>query len=278
MKKLFNEFFRIPKQGKIHEKTIITRLVLTITIVIVCLIGMSVTAYAYFSYNVTSAANVIKATSFKTELQIQIIDSNGTVSETANPITTNYKLYKISDLKIGEWYTVTVKPKQTETSAKTGFVIVKASGCNETYHTQQLGKDTSVAGGETPQISFRLMVTETTDVILESHWGTSSYYPNFQNKDDSLYITNGEDIKLVVNNFKKPNIKKNDTHNNKNKATENTQNTASSNNPTTSEHQTTQTIVPFDSTSSTMSDLTEIYDTVNSTESTVASKTTDSTD
>ena len=54
MRKLYNEFFYIPKHGKVREKVMLTRLTMTITIVIMCLAAMSITAYAYFSYNITS--------------------------------------------------------------------------------------------------------------------------------------------------------------------------------------------------------------------------------
>lgn len=207
MRKLFNEFFYIPKYGKVREKVMLTRLTMTITIVIVCLAAMSITAYAYFSYNVTSGFNTIKSANFETSVSIQITDSDGKAVDTPKPITTNYKLYKIADLKVGEWYTVTITPTERST-AKTGFIIVTATGCNEIYHTQQLGIDENVPGGITPEIKFQLMITDTTDVVLEAHWGTSSYYPKFKDTDDERYITykdgQMEQVKMIVNGIVDP--------------------------------------------------------------------------
>lgn len=208
MRKLFNEFFYIPQHGKVREKVMLTRLVSLITIVILCLAAMSITAYAYFSYNVTSGSNIIRSATFKTEVQVQITDSNGKAVDTVKPITSDYKSFKIEGLTVGETYTISVAPIKDEKAAKTGFVIVTADNCPDTYYTQQLGKDEKVEGGETNKLSFEIMITDSTTVYLRAHWGTSSYYDEFQNKAEELYITQNEVIKLVVNGFDEPNVKK----------------------------------------------------------------------
>ena len=51
MKKLYNEFFYVPKYGKVKEKVMLMRTALTVVIMVVCLFAMSLTAYAYFSHN-----------------------------------------------------------------------------------------------------------------------------------------------------------------------------------------------------------------------------------
>lgn len=208
MRKLFNEFFYIPQHGKVREKVMLTRLASLITIVIFCLAAMSITAYAYFSYNVTSGSNIIRSATFKTEVQVQITDSNGKAVDTVKPITSDYKSFKIEGLTVGETYTISVAPIKDEKAAKTGFVIVTADNCPDVYYTQQLGKDEKVDGGETNILSFKVMLTDSTTVYLIAHWGTSSYYADFQNKSEELYITQSETIKLIVNGFNEPNVKK----------------------------------------------------------------------
>lgn len=207
MKKLFKEFFYVPKYGKVREKVMLMHVAMSVVIIVMCLAAMSLSAYAYFSYNVTSGLNTIKSANFETSVSIQITDPDGKAVDTSKPITTNYKLYKIADLKVGEWYTVTVTPTERST-AKTGFIIVTATGCNEIYHTQQLGIDENVPGGKTPEIKFQLMITDTTDVVLEAHWGTSSYYPKFKDTDDDHYITykdgQMEQVKMIVNGIVDP--------------------------------------------------------------------------
>ena len=209
MRKLFNEFFYIPQHGKVREKVMLTRLTMTITIVIMCLAAMSITAYTYFSYNVTSGSNIIKAAHFETKVSIRITDENGEAVD-INPITSNYQTHKVT-LNAGELYTITVIPTEKST-AKTGFIVITADGCDKTYHTQQLGIDENVANGETPSITFKLLITDSTEVRLLAHWGTSSYYDDYKNKGDSeeLYITQNEEVKMIVNGFAEPNVPKSD--------------------------------------------------------------------
>lgn len=222
MRKLFNEFFYIPQHGKVREKVMLTRLASLITIVIFCLAAMSITAYAYFSYNVTSGSNIIRSATFKTEVQVQITDSNGKAVDTVKPITSDYKSFKIEGLTVGETYTISVAPIKDEKAAKTGFVIVTADNCPDTYYTQQLGKDEKVEGGETDKLSFGIMITDSTTVYLRAHWGTSSYYDEFQNKAEELYITQNEVVKLIVNGFNEPNISKDNVTGDTNKITDDT--------------------------------------------------------
>ena len=209
MRKLYNEFFYIPKHGKIREKVMLARIAMTITIMVICLAAMSVTAYAYISYNITSSFNKIQVTNFYTDVTVQIVAEDGTIVEDGNitPITSDHKNFCVEGLAVGKWYSVTITPAQTNT-ARTGFVIVSAEGCPVTYHTQQLGVDISAPGEYTPAITFKLMITDVTDVMLMSHWGTSSYYSDYQidSVDDARYINLNEEIKMIVNDHADPNV------------------------------------------------------------------------
>lgn len=189
MRKLYREFFYIPKHGKIREKVMLMRVVMTVAITIFCLAAMGITAYAYFAYNVTSASNVIKAATFETNVNIQITDENG---EAVEVITSNYKSH-VATLKANTTYFVTLKPTDKST-AETGFVIVTADGCDKSYHTQQLGVD-----GDTtrPQITFSLILGADTKVTFLAHWGTSSYYG--YKSDSEQYIKQGETVQIPVN-------------------------------------------------------------------------------
>ena len=231
MRKLYNEFFYIPKHGKVREKVMLTRIAMTVTIVIMCLAAMSITAYAYFSHNVTSGSNIIKAAHFETKVSIQITDENEEAVD-INPITSNYQTYKVG-LDAGKIYTVTITPTENST-AKTGFVVITANGCEKTYHTQQLGIDTNIGEGETKTISFKLIVTDKTDVHFLAHWGTSSYYDAYKNKGDQeeLYITQGEEIMMIVNGYAEPNVSKN-TNEGSNDENEGTESTTPPTNTTT---------------------------------------------
>ncbi len=194
MRKLFKELFYTPKHGKIREKTMTTRLITTITIMVMCLAAMSISAYAYFSYNVTSNSNIIKSANFYTDVTVQIKDANGNDIQV---ITSDYISHLAKDLKANETYFVTLNHTESST-AKTGFIIVTAKDCKERYHTQQLTKDEN---GKSQPLTFKIIPSANTDVTFYSHWGTSSYYPCFKEigLNDERYIIQNEEIKMTIN-------------------------------------------------------------------------------
>ena len=195
MRKLYNEFFYIPKHGKIREKVMLTRIAMTITIMVICLAAMSITAYAYFSYNVTSGSNTIKAASFYTDVTVQITDADGNAVETITTNTSDHKSHSAT-LDANKTYTITIKHNARST-AQTGFVIITADKCETKYHTQQLGRD---GDGNTYTITFKLTPSANTVVTFRSHWGTSSFYADFKEigENDERYIIDGDDVKLTI--------------------------------------------------------------------------------
>ena len=199
MRKLYNEFFYIPKHGKIREKVMLTRIAMTITIMVICLAAMSLTAYAYFLHNVTSGSNTIKAASFYTDVTVQIVAEDGTAVDTITTNTSDHKSHS-AELSANKTYTITLKHNDRST-AQTGFVIVTAEGCETKYHTQQLGRD---GDGNTYTITFKLTPGANTVVTFRSHWGTSTYYGYAGDSDNNIeeYILDGEDIELVISGSK----------------------------------------------------------------------------
>ena len=205
MRKLYDEFFYIPEGGKISEKVILTRVTTIVVTVILCLAAMGFAAYASFSYNISAGSHVIKAARFETNVSLQVIDENGEAID-IEPTTSTYQMHKVR-LEAGKFYTVTITPTEKST-AKTGFVIITAGGCEKEYHTRQLGVDTSTSTGKTESVSFELMVTDQTEVCFLAHWGTSSYYDLYKNEaeQEELYITEGEEVKMIVNGYEEPNL------------------------------------------------------------------------
>lgn len=64
MKKLYRKYFFIPKEGKVSERMMMRRIGLYIATIVVCLGAMSVSAYAFVTWNVTSGVNVLTAAHF----------------------------------------------------------------------------------------------------------------------------------------------------------------------------------------------------------------------
>lgn len=193
MRKLYNEFFHIPKDGKIREKVMLMRVAMTVVVMVICLVALGITAYAYFSYNITSGANIIRTANFKTNVSIQIADKNNeaVVLTQVDRITQSATLHKDNT------YSITI---QKAGSAETGFCVLTARNCEfESYHTQQLGKDAN-SGTPKNSITFTLTVTNTTEVTFRAHWGTSSYYgyDGHPDHDNDRYILDGETVVLSI--------------------------------------------------------------------------------
>ena len=200
MRNFYKEYFYVPKHAKIREKVMLTRVVTTVAVIIFSLIAMSISAYAYFSHNVTSGLSAIRTANFETKVQVKITDNEGNILETITPVTSNYKTFKVSGLEPLKKYTVTIIPTE-QSSATTGFVTVRALSSEEIYHTQQLGIDKKAPNGKTDEFVFTLSVTNPTDVFLEAHWGTSTYYSavsTLQEIED-FYITQKEEIEIKIN-------------------------------------------------------------------------------
>ena len=191
-RKLYKEFFYVPKYGKVREKVMLTRVVTSVTIVMMCLAAMSYTAYAYFSYNISSCFSTIKAANFEAKVDVQIADKNGEPVA----VTTGGDNTHTAELKANTEYFVTMQATERST-AKTGFVIITAENCDSKYHTEQLGKDSN---GNAKTVTFWLKPTATTTVTFLSRWGTSSFYPNYiqTGENSELYVLTGEHVSLSV--------------------------------------------------------------------------------
>ena len=184
MKSFYDEYFRIPKEGdgKITDKVMLVKVAQIVVTMIVCLIAMSLSAYAYFSHNVTSGVNIIQSADFG--LNVKITDQ----SDPANEILAGEGgIYQLGN----GTYTVTLEKKGT---ASTGFGVIEVKVGETTtehkYHTQQLNNANST-------MTFTLTLSGFTDsepanVKITPHWGTSSYY-SYENKDENpYYIQAGE--------------------------------------------------------------------------------------
>ena len=197
MRKWYREFFYVPKHEKVREKVMVTHLFSTVSVIVVCLLVMAFTAYAYFSHDVTSSASTLIAAKFEADVTIKIFRENGGAVDIVATANGN-RMHK-AELTAGEVYTVSVAPADTST-AKTGFIVITAEDGADTYHTRQIGVDEHAVGGRTDSITFKLSVTQDTTVSFLAHWGTSSYYDAYQNKgiDEAWYITQDETVTMQI--------------------------------------------------------------------------------
>ena len=188
MRKLYYKYFHISKEEKIADTVMTVRVVMAAFCIVFCLAAMSLTAYAYFTYNVTSSLNTIQTGKF--EMSVAVSEGEAPLE-----LTTIEEGMQQGTAFAGKTYTVTITPGGT---GATGFCIVTVG--DKTYYTQQLGKDYIAENQSTPSMTFTLQTSEDMTITFASHWGTSSYYDAYSNKgeNEELYITNGETIEVLV--------------------------------------------------------------------------------
>ena len=182
MIRLCKNLFYKPKYGSDADSIMLKHLFSTVTVVLVCLAAISLSAYAFFSYSVTSGTNTIQSSSFSTTVTIQ-------GSDEAVITQGDIQRYRF---KVPGAYTVTITADSGTTG--TGYCIVTV---NDTpYYTQQLGKDLNAPGGERNEISFVLEVQTSATVNFASRWGTTSYYNS--ETENTLYIQNTNPLTVIT--------------------------------------------------------------------------------
>lgn len=222
MRAFYDEYFYIPKHGKIREKVMMLRVALTVIFMVACLAAMSFMAYAYFSSDVSTGVNDIKAASFDLSVSVTNSTNNTVPVKSVDDKTYTY------ELEAGE-YKINLKPADSSTT-KNGFCVITVAAIGETatdetpivYHTQQLGADGRAEGGKRDSIAFTLTLGKKATVKFLAHWGTSSYY-SYEN-NSPFYINDAVSV-FTVNNGNNAN-KGNGGSNN----TTNTTNTTNANN------------------------------------------------
>ena len=181
MIKLCKNLFYKPKYGSDADSMILRRLFSTVTVVFVSLAAISFSAYAFFSYSVTSTTNTLQASNFATTVTIQGSDGFSTQGKiqkhTFNP----------------GMYTVTISADDNTTG--TGFGIVTVNGT--AYYTQQLGRDLNATDGKRTEVRFQLDVKAATEVLFDARWGTNSLYST-SNGENEFYITNSDPLQVIV--------------------------------------------------------------------------------
>ena len=183
MRRLYNEYFKISEDGKIREKVMVARVVMTVVVMVICLTAMSLTAYAYFSHDVITSNNVIKAAQFSIEITSDDVTIDVINSKTFTASLESNKTYKFTVVGKGD--------------ASTGFCTVSAKdSVDGIYHTQQIFQKSDKTYEE---ITFSIKPSKDTVVTFTAHWGTSSKYPQFHTTGSSdLYIQNNDTVEIEI--------------------------------------------------------------------------------
>lgn len=165
MRRIYFEFFHVSNHGKVSEKALLTRIAVSIAIIIACMAAMSFAAYAYFSYGLYSDQSTLVAANY--ELSVKVNDE------------------AVSSIKnITETTEFTITPTD-ETKATVGYckinVVTTDSGNNVknyTFYTAPIWRE---ADAENNRLSSRTVKIEIpdgntvkVDVSFTAEWGTYS--------------------------------------------------------------------------------------------------------
>ena len=187
MRRIYVEYFQVPKNGKVRDKVLNTRLTVGIIGILLCLAVMSLTAFAYFSHTVSSQTGDL--TSARFDVKVTASAEEDPSPQISSDGAGGYRIY----LKKDAVYTVSLVQKGTAT---TGFCRVTADGAPQEFHTAQLG---TVEGREISEISFRITLSEPAYLTVTPCWGTSSCYGREADPAVAeVYLTGDRDFSVTV--------------------------------------------------------------------------------
>lgn len=181
-------------EQRISDKLMMTRFILVVMVTLLCIFAMTITAYAYFTHDITFSSNVIKASKFDIKIVVEDLSNHQEML-----VETLEEASYAVHLQRGHEYQVTIEKSGT---ASSGFCVIEVKdGVIPTYHTQQLGDDVNASGGTRQSISFHIFVNKDTTVTFNGHWGTSSKYADYVDKgaNDEKYIEDGQTIYMGIN-------------------------------------------------------------------------------
>ena len=155
------------KHSKTHEKSFAAHITVYMLTIVLCLCGMSFSAYAWFSASVFSGISNISAANYN--LLVSVTDNNNN----AVLLTDN-----TFDAAARTEYSVTLR-YDSSCTADTGFCIINIDNnfdgtIDAAYHTSQITKD----GGE---LKFKIHFDTPAKVSFVAHWGEAVNY-NYNNE------------------------------------------------------------------------------------------------
>ena len=172
------------QEGKLTEKAFLSRMTVSVLLMLTLMIGMGVTAFAYFSCDVTSGTSVLQAGKYDLSVKVTADDQEAPVEDYAATLTA------------GKTYTVTLE--YVPGSASTGFAMVKLGGV--TIITDQIGTNAAAPEQKLERLTLTIAVTGsgTADMKVIPHWGTSSYYAMPAEVEGVFYVRDGAELTVSI--------------------------------------------------------------------------------
>lgn len=193
LKKLYREFFYVPKYGKVREKVLMSRIAMSVTVMVLCLAAMSFSAYAYFTHSATSFFQTIQTAAYDLDVTapegVQAVDDDCFILDNSQGNEAKIFAFEIS--------------KAEDATASVGYCTVKiATDVNDiadkadrqVYYTQPIGtyleRDAAgnVTGSEpvtrnTRVVNITVERGKTAKVWFLAEWGTCTMTPIVEDKD-----------------------------------------------------------------------------------------------
>ncbi|MBQ8558588.1 MAG: hypothetical protein IJ439_01175 [Tyzzerella sp.] len=177
MKRLYQEYFHIPEDGKIREKVFISRVVVAVVGILVWMSAMGFTAYAYFTCSVTSGKNTITSAMYALDITAPEGVPEGSGSYTLD----NSKGAENKDYQF-------VLKKSDSATASVGYCKIQVIGeKEEIFYTGPIGSvkesDGSVKEIKDRTITISIPNGKCASVKFIAEWGTCSQETINENKN-----------------------------------------------------------------------------------------------
>ena len=178
MKEFYKEYFRVDENTKITDKVLVTRIGVSVFIIVFALFSMSFAAYGFFASDIASASNTVKTSRYDLDIDGVKIEKVSVASEedmvTETPVSKNVD--GTYTLTAGE-YKFTISRAQSENIASTGYCKIKFNADDtDVYFTEQIGK--VFDGTTTTEVNSRtvtIVVYDNTNVKFIPSWGGVSF-------------------------------------------------------------------------------------------------------
>ena len=188
MRKLYDEFFYVPKQGNVREKVLVARVAVSVALILLCMAIMNFTAYAYFSCNVSSGLNTIQSAKYDlditppTELasvadnnvnkndwtEIYVLDNSGSTEE------------KNFSFTLAKSENTTAKVGYCKIEIKTDVNDANNAGDVQRFYTKPIGtyveNDIPVTN-DSRTVTIAVAPNKTATVTFVAEWGTCGETP-----------------------------------------------------------------------------------------------------
>ena len=178
MKKIYREFFYIPKHAKVSDKVFRTRTILSALTMLICCAVFCSGTFAWFNSNRSSSVSPITAAKYSLSI---VIDEND-IGTSSYQSTVSYTC----PLATGDQHTVTLTHNGT---AENGYCVINAGG--NTYSTVQIEK-----GGN---ITLTIQAAQGEEITFTANWGeyqSGATTYSVSDGDNYLVYGNGDCIEI----------------------------------------------------------------------------------